>query len=38
VADPEGPHATIYKNMAQQVWASLTGGATARPAPRIVIE
>jgi ATP-binding protein involved in chromosome partitioning len=28
----------IYKSMAQQVWTSLTGGATARPAPRIVIE
>ncbi len=38
VADPEGPHAVIYKNMAQQVWTSLTGGAAARPAPRIVIE
>jgi ATP-binding protein involved in chromosome partitioning len=38
VADPEGPHAMIYKTMAQQVWASLTGGTTARPAPRIVIE
>ncbi|MBL0404294.1 Mrp/NBP35 family ATP-binding protein [Microvirga aerilata] len=38
VANPEGPHAKIYKNMAQQVWSSLTGGAVARPAPRIVIE
>ena len=38
VADPEGPHATIYKDMAQQVWASLSGGAAAKPAPRIVIE
>jgi ATP-binding protein involved in chromosome partitioning len=38
VANPEGPHAKIYKDMAQQVWSSLTGGATARPAPRIVIE
>jgi ATP-binding protein involved in chromosome partitioning len=37
-ADPEGPHATIYKDMAQQVWASLSGGAAAKPAPRIVIE
>lgn len=36
--DPDGPHATIYKAMAQQVWASLSGGAAARPAPRIVIE
>ena len=38
VADPEGPHATIYKDMAQQVWASLSGDAVAKPAPRIVIE
>ncbi|MFL4992087.1 MAG: Mrp/NBP35 family ATP-binding protein, partial [Microvirga sp.] len=38
VADPEGPHARIYKDMAQQVWTSLAGGAPARPAPRIVIE
>ena len=38
VADPDGPNATIYKDMAQQVWASLSGGAVAKPAPRIVIE
>ena len=38
VADPDGPHATIYKDMAQQVWASLSGDAVAKPAPRIVIE
>ena len=38
VAEPEGPHAHIYKDIAQQVWASLSGGAAARPAPRIVIE
>ncbi|MGO4573859.1 P-loop NTPase [Microvirga sp. 2TAF3] len=36
--DPDGPHAAIYKNMAQQVWGALSGGASARPAPRIVIE
>jgi len=36
--DPEGAHAKIYKDMAQQVWATLSGGMTARPAPRIVIE
>jgi ATP-binding protein involved in chromosome partitioning len=36
--DPEGPHAKIYKDMAHQVWAVLSGGAGARPAPRIVIE
>lgn len=36
--DPDGPHAKIYKDMAQQIWSALTGGAAARPAPRIVIE
>jgi ATP-binding protein involved in chromosome partitioning len=38
VANPEGPHAKIYKDMAQQVWTSLMGSAAAKPAPRIVIE
>jgi ATP-binding protein involved in chromosome partitioning len=37
-ADPDGPHARIYKDMAQQVWTALSGGATARSAPRLVIE
>jgi len=36
--DPDGPHAQIYKSMAQQIWTALSGGAAARPAPRIVIE
>ncbi|WP_112662938.1 Mrp/NBP35 family ATP-binding protein [Microvirga flavescens] len=36
--DPDGPHTALYKAMASQVWATLSGGATARPAPRIVIE
>jgi ATP-binding protein involved in chromosome partitioning len=38
--DPEGPHARIYKDIAQRVWGALAGeGArTARPAPRIVME
>ena len=38
--DPDGPHARSYKDMARQVWASLSGegGRTARPAPKIVIE
>lgn len=36
--DSEGPHARIYKNMARQIWSALSGGATARAAPRIVIE
>jgi ATP-binding protein involved in chromosome partitioning len=37
-ADSEGPHARIYKDMAQEVWTALSGGAATRPAPRIVIE
>ncbi len=37
-ADPDGPHAGVYRAMAQEVWAALSGGAAARPAPRIVIE
>jgi ATP-binding protein involved in chromosome partitioning len=36
--DPEGVHARIYRDMADQVWTALSGGAGARPAPRIVIE
>ncbi|NNC00788.1 P-loop NTPase, partial [Corallococcus exiguus] len=35
--EPDGPHAAIYKAMAQQVWATLSGVAP-RAAPRIVIE
>ena len=38
VADPDGPHAAIYKGMARQIWTELSGGAGARPAPRIVME
>ncbi|MCG7391939.1 Mrp/NBP35 family ATP-binding protein [Microvirga sp. ACRRW] len=36
--DPDGPHAKIYKDMAQRIWTALSGGDAARPAPRIVIE
>jgi ATP-binding protein involved in chromosome partitioning len=36
--EPEGPHAKIYKDMARQIWSTLSGGAAARQAPRIVIE
>ena len=35
---PDSPHATIYKDIARQVWAALESGSPARPAPRIVIE
>ncbi|WP_181707835.1 Mrp/NBP35 family ATP-binding protein [Chthonobacter rhizosphaerae] len=37
--EPDGPHAAIYKAIASEVWASLTGDtANRRVAPRIVIE
>jgi ATP-binding protein involved in chromosome partitioning len=36
--DPDGPHARIYKDMAHQIWSALSGGASSRSAPRIVIE
>ncbi len=38
--DPDSPHARIYRDIARQVWASLsgTGDVTIKPPPRIVIE
>ena len=36
--DPDGPHGRTYREIARQVWATLSGGSAARPAPRIVIE
>jgi ATP-binding protein involved in chromosome partitioning len=36
--DPDGPHGRIYRDIAQRVWTTLSGGASARPAPQIVIE
>ncbi|MFO1034407.1 MAG: Mrp/NBP35 family ATP-binding protein [Hyphomicrobiales bacterium] len=35
---PDSPHAAIYRDIARQVWATLSGGETTRPAPRIVFE
>lgn len=35
---PDGPHATAYKEIALKVWATLKGGSPGRAAPRIVIE
>ena len=35
---PESPHAAIYRDIARQVWQTVSGGALARPAPRIVID
>lgn len=37
--EPDGPHAAIYRAIAERVWDSVTGGAVKRRvAPRIVIE
>jgi ATP-binding protein involved in chromosome partitioning len=36
--DPDGPHAQAYREIARQVWATLSGGGARRAAPRIVIE
>jgi ATP-binding protein involved in chromosome partitioning len=35
--EPDGPHAAVYKDIARQVWASISG-TPARAAPRIVVE
>ncbi|WP_336799499.1 Mrp/NBP35 family ATP-binding protein [Kaistia sp. MMO-174] len=35
---PDGPHARVYKDIAAKIWATVSGGTGARPAPRIVIE
>ncbi|BBF93489.1 Mrp/NBP35 family ATP-binding protein [Blastochloris tepida] len=37
-SEPQGPHAEIYRAIAEQVWGQLSAGAVGRPAPRIVIE
>ena len=35
---PDSPHARVYKDIAAKIWATVSGGAGARQAPRIVIE
>ncbi len=35
---PESQHAAIYRDIARQVWATLSTGSMSRPAPRIVNE
>jgi ATP-binding protein involved in chromosome partitioning len=37
VSDPKSPHAAAYRDIAQRVWAKLSG-AKARQGPRIVIQ
>jgi ATP-binding protein involved in chromosome partitioning len=36
--DPDGPNGRVYRDIARQVWATLSGGSVARAAPRIVME
>jgi ATP-binding protein involved in chromosome partitioning len=36
--DPDGPHGRIYREIARQVWGTLSGDGARRAAPRIVIE
>ncbi|WP_186392102.1 MULTISPECIES: Mrp/NBP35 family ATP-binding protein [unclassified Pannonibacter] len=40
VADPQGAHAAVYRDIAAKVWASVTGetGEVRRAPPRIVID
>lgn len=39
VSAPDGPHAKVYREIAEKVWQQLTGGSTAaRAAPAIVFE
>ncbi|WP_232630194.1 Mrp/NBP35 family ATP-binding protein [Methylobacterium sp. Leaf118] len=36
--DPDGPQATVYRTIADKLWANLSGAPAGRAAPRIVIE
>jgi ATP-binding protein involved in chromosome partitioning len=39
VADPDNPHALVFRHMAARIWDKVTGeSADRRPPPRIVIE
>jgi ATP-binding protein involved in chromosome partitioning len=38
VSMPDSLHATIYKDIARQVWAAIEGGKLSNPAPRISVE
>jgi ATP-binding protein involved in chromosome partitioning len=35
--EPDSPHTAIYRDIARQVWAAVSGGSL-RPAPKIVVE
>ena len=36
--DPEGPHAKVYRDIAAELWANLSGAPAGRTAPKIVFE
>ena len=39
VAEPDGPHALLFRQMAARIWEKIAGeGAQRRPPPRIVVE
>jgi ATP-binding protein involved in chromosome partitioning len=39
IADPDNPHALVFRQMAARIWEKVAGdGAERRPPPRIVIE
>jgi ATP-binding protein involved in chromosome partitioning len=38
VADPDNPHALVFRQMAARIWKKVSGEDARRPPPRIVIE
>ena len=38
IADPESPHAAVFRGIAARVWEKVSGESALRPPPRIVIE
>jgi ATP-binding protein involved in chromosome partitioning len=38
VTEPDGPHAAVYRAVAEAVWRQLADGTAGRPAPAIVFE
>jgi ATP-binding protein involved in chromosome partitioning len=38
VADPDNPHAQVFRQMAARIWEKVTGEGISRQPPRIIIE
>jgi ATP-binding protein involved in chromosome partitioning len=38
VAEPDNPHALVFRSMAARIWEKVAGGGERRPPPRIIIE